>query len=675
MNPFRILILDDELYAECCARKKSGESLDRTFWGGQLCGFVSELKEKYSNRVQIHVSGNAEMQDLLTDQLEEVSSKDTNSLLQSLDLLVLDIGGIGNRGPQLNADAFEQLALENFEKVEVEPPKNKAGNSDVFDYPGVVLFHQLFHQGLLPRKCLTIFLTQHDALKAHSFVDGFLEAFTQGRASAPYAIKFGKGETGFDVDSAVRNAVLDHFEFWDHGLSDAINRAEISFAAKNDLPVLIVGESGTGKESIADFIHKQWRRANAERLSDPAAGQMQVVNCGGLNEHLAKGELFGFVKGSFTGALEHRLGKVFQACGIRKLAGPKSSMRGKLKGSLSSINELTAALAKFDAADEDGKLREYNRSLGPLLHSFLTESGTEPPELIRALKTARRLIENAQGSEGNAAEYRKRLMDGSAGLLAPGSTEGLDPEWDLEFTKEEPLGTLFLDEFADLPLDVQTLLLRFLERGTSEVQPIGYPGRVCGLQVRLIVATSDSRVADFAGIENFGPDYRSKSESERPLRPDLLHRIRRGLVIRVEPVTKDNVREVLAAMIERRNPDGESTVLWADDALDFVTDEVAKITSTSGQGSDDQGRLRAFGHRRELSGLVDVVWTLCGRMSSQCVDAECATVTLRWCQPVATRCGRGWLSVFGDLLGSSLLSSRLVKLLTNLTPMRAQLRQ
>ncbi|GMG81490.1 sigma-54 dependent transcriptional regulator [Paralimibaculum aggregatum] len=70
-------------------------------------------------------------------------------------------------------------------------------------------------------------------------------------------------------------------------------------AAATDLPVLIHGETGTGKELLARAIHFNSRRMDAALL---------VQNCGGMSDETLHSELFGHVRGAFTGAISDRLG-------------------------------------------------------------------------------------------------------------------------------------------------------------------------------------------------------------------------------------------------------------------------------------------------------------------------------------------------------------------------------
>ena len=104
-----------------------------------------------------------------------------------------------------------------------------------------------------------------------------------------------------------REALYGHFGYQGLvGTSEPMRRvyALIDRVRDTDVPVLITGESGTGKEMVARAIHAASSRSKARTLG---------VNCGAIPENLLESELFGHVKGAFTGADRDRKG-LFRDC-------------------------------------------------------------------------------------------------------------------------------------------------------------------------------------------------------------------------------------------------------------------------------------------------------------------------------------------------------------------------
>ena len=92
------------------------------------------------------------------------------------------------------------------------------------------------------------------------------------------------------------------------GISAAARRLreEVALLASSDLTALITGETGVGKEVVVRAIHAQSPRANQPLI---------YVNCAALPETIAESELFGHVRGAFTGAVDKRAGKFEAADG------------------------------------------------------------------------------------------------------------------------------------------------------------------------------------------------------------------------------------------------------------------------------------------------------------------------------------------------------------------------
>lgn len=99
--------------------------------------------------------------------------------------------------------------------------------------------------------------------------------------------------------TAVNPGSTTHFVMGSSALARELHEM-VKLVAPTNMSVLIEGESGTGKENVARTIH---------HLSPRAKGPFVAVDCGALSKELAGSELFGHVKGSFTGAVADKIGQ------------------------------------------------------------------------------------------------------------------------------------------------------------------------------------------------------------------------------------------------------------------------------------------------------------------------------------------------------------------------------
>ncbi|OHD69486.1 MAG: sigma-54-dependent Fis family transcriptional regulator [Spirochaetes bacterium RBG_13_68_11] len=201
------------------------------------------------------------------------------------------------------------------------------------------------------------------------------------------------------------------------GSSTALRRVHglIARAARSTATVLVSGESGTGKELVARAIHYAGSRA---------AAPFVAVNCAAIPEPLAESELFGYVRGAFTGAAETRAG-FFQAADggtlfLDEVSGMPPSLQAKLLRALqdrevmmvgarraarvdvrviAATNQDLAALVRRGAFREDlfyrlnvlaidlPALRDRGDDIlelaGHFLRHYARESGRDPPRFTR----------------------------------------------------------------------------------------------------------------------------------------------------------------------------------------------------------------------------------------------------------------------------------------------------
>ena len=257
--------------------------------------------------------------------------------------------------------------------------------------------------------------------------------------------------------------------------------------APHDLPVLLEGESGTGKERFADAIHAR---------SPRASGPFIKVNCAALAPSLVESELFGHVKGAFTGASQARRGKLEAADGgtllldeVGELEGPIQAklLRALQDGEVQRVGEerprhvdvriIAATNRDLARAIGRGEFRQdlYYRLLGARLEiPPLRERRGDIPALARHfLEQWRSRQKQPGGPTGLSAEAMRELLEQrwpgnvrelkSAVELAAiraGEAEHIEPE---HVRAPAPL------EAAppELPLDLEELEAMAIERALA----------------------------------------------------------------------------------------------------------------------------------------------------------------------------------------------------------------
>ena len=168
----------------------------------------------------------------------------------------------------------------------------------------------------------------------------------------------------------------------------------VARAAGSQSTVMIYGESGTGKELIARALHM-----NSPRASKPFI----AVNCGAIPHELLEGELFGYEKGSFTGAVNTRIGRMelanqgtifFDEIGdmptslqvklLRVLAEREIDRIGSTKPTPIDIRVITATHRNLEESIKEGSFREdlfYRLNIIPINLPPLRERKTDIPLL------------------------------------------------------------------------------------------------------------------------------------------------------------------------------------------------------------------------------------------------------------------------------------------------------
>jgi DNA-binding NtrC family response regulator len=196
-------------------------------------------------------------------------------------------------------------------------------------------------------------------------------------------------------------------------------RRMIERIARTESTVLVTGESGTGKEVVARAIHL---------LSARAAGPFLPIHCAALSESLLESELFGHVKGAFTGASTDKVGLLHSARGgtifldeigeiplsiqvklLRVLQDRQVTPVGGVQSVPIDVRIVAATNADLEAMIRQGRFRKdlfYRLNVIRLKTPALRERREDLPDLARSLlaRIARRLGGTAPGLDRSALE-------------------------------------------------------------------------------------------------------------------------------------------------------------------------------------------------------------------------------------------------------------------------------
>ncbi|HKV42593.1 MAG TPA: sigma-54 dependent transcriptional regulator [Blastocatellia bacterium] len=234
---------------------------------------------------------------------------------------------------------------------------------------------------------------------------------------------------------------------------------EIALVAPSRSTVLITGESGVGKELVARAIHRNGPRANAPFIA---------VNCGALTETLLESELFGHVKGSFTGATSDKRGLFEEANGgtifldeigdtslalqvklLRSLQEGEFQKVGSPKSTRVDVRVLAATNRELEQEVKQGRFRE------DLFYRLSVVTITVPPlrdrrEDIRLL--AAHALKRARNSGARASTLSEEALKLLEQYTWPGNVRELENT--LERAALHARGAVITPE--DLPEKIET---------------------------------------------------------------------------------------------------------------------------------------------------------------------------------------------------------------------------
>ena len=247
--------------------------------------------------------------------------------------------------------------------------------------------------------------------------------------------------------------------------------------ADSDSTVLVMGESGTGKELIARAIHY-----NSNRAKNPFV----AINCGAIPAELLESELFGHMKGAFTGAISTRIGRFemadegtlfldeigdldpsLQVKILRALQERTFEPVGSTKSVQVNVRVIAATNIDLDKAVREGRFREdlyYRLNVIPIIIPALRERKTDIPILLNHF-----MIQFNKNKSKTLTGFSQDAMKCLVGYGWPGNIRELENLIE-RLSILKGFGSV---EVADLPPKYRSTAASFAETGSVDIPENG----------------------------------------------------------------------------------------------------------------------------------------------------------------------------------------------------------